>query len=162
MNEIRTGLGVDIHAFGGSGPIRLGGVDIDSEIGVVGHSDADVLTHAICDALLGAAALGDIGEHFPADAKWRGADSMAMLAHVDRLLVSHGWDVVNVDAVVICEWPRVGPHRDAMRDRIASVLEVDLDRVSVKATTSDRLGFTGRGHGIVAQAVATIRSAHGP
>ncbi|HYC94465.1 MAG TPA: bifunctional 2-C-methyl-D-erythritol 4-phosphate cytidylyltransferase/2-C-methyl-D-erythritol 2,4-cyclodiphosphate synthase [Sphingomicrobium sp.] len=154
----RTGLGFDVHAFAGEGPIMMGGIAVPHDRGLAGHSDADVVLHAITDALLGAAGLGDIGEHFPpSDAKWRGADSSMFLAHAAQLVRRAGGTIDFVDCTVICEAPRVGPHRDAMRSRVAEILGIPFGSVSIKATTTERLGFTGRREGIAAQAVANIR-----
>ena len=154
----RTGQGFDVHAFSGDGPIMLGGVPIPHDRGLAGHSDADVALHSITDALLGAAALGDIGDHFPpSDPQWTGAASDQFLAHATSLIRSAGGIIDHVDCTIICEAPKVGPHRAAMRDRIAAILGLAVDRVSIKATTTERLGFTGRGEGIAAQATATIR-----
>jgi 2-C-methyl-D-erythritol 4-phosphate cytidylyltransferase/2-C-methyl-D-erythritol 2,4-cyclodiphosphate synthase len=154
----RTGLGVDVHAFAGDGPIMMGGIAIPHDRGLAGHSDADVVLHAITDALLGAAALGDIGQHFPpSEQKWKGADSAAFLAHAAGLISFAGGVIDCVDCTIICEAPRIGPHRDAMRSRVAEILGLPISRVSIKATTTERLGFAGRGEGIAAQAVATIR-----
>ncbi|HXG80977.1 MAG TPA: 2-C-methyl-D-erythritol 2,4-cyclodiphosphate synthase, partial [Sphingomicrobium sp.] len=154
----RTGFGFDVHAFSGEGPIMLGGIEIPHERGLAGFSDADVVLHAITDALLGAAALGDIGQHFPpGDAKWKGADSSIFMAHAAELVRGAGAIIDFVDCTVICEAPRVGPHRDAMRSRVAEILNLPISAVSIKATTTERLGFTGRGEGIAAQALATIR-----
>ena len=154
----RTGMGFDVHAFGGDGPLMLGGVAIPHDRGLSGHSDADVVLHAITDALLGAAGLGDIGEHFPpSDPQWKGADSALFLAQAAALVRAKGAIIDSVDCTLIAEAPRVGPHRTAMRQRIAEILGLDSKRVSVKATTTERLGFTGRGEGIAAQAVANIR-----
>ncbi|MEO7654500.1 MAG: bifunctional 2-C-methyl-D-erythritol 4-phosphate cytidylyltransferase/2-C-methyl-D-erythritol 2,4-cyclodiphosphate synthase [Sphingomicrobium sp.] len=154
----RTGLGFDVHAFGGEGPLMLGGIAIPHDRGLAGHSDADVLLHAITDALLGAAGLGDIGDLFPpSDERWKGAASAIFLGHAAELVRAEGAIIDAVDCTLIAESPRVGPHRAAMRARIADILGLDLRRVSVKATTSERLGFTGRGEGIAAQAVANIR-----
>ena len=154
----RTGMGFDVHAFGGDGPLMLGGVAIPHDRGLSGHSDADVVLHAITDALLGAAGLGDIGEHFPpSDPQWKGADSALFLAQAAALVRAEGAIIDSVDCTLIAEAPRVGPHRTAMRQRIAEILGLDSNRVSVKATTTERLGFTGRGEGIAAQAVANIR-----
>lgn len=154
----RTGMGFDVHAFGGDGPVILGGLTIDHPRGLAGHSDADVVLHAITDALLGAAGLGDIGEHFPpSDPQWKGADSRLFLAHAAGLVRSRGAIIDAVDCTIVAEAPKIGPHRAAMRDNIASILALDPGRVSVKATTTERLGFTGRGEGIAAQAVANIR-----
>lgn len=154
----RTGSGFDVHAFAGSGPIMLGGVEVAHVSGLAGHSDADVALHSITDALLGAAALGDIGDHFPpSDPQWKGAASDHFLAHTASLIRARGGVIDHVDCTIICELPKVGPHRLAMRQRIADILALPLDRVSLKATTTERLGFAGRGEGIAAQAVATIR-----
>ncbi len=154
----RTGLGFDVHAFGGEGPLMLGGIAVPHDRGLAGHSDADVLLHAITDALLGAAGLGDIGDHFPpSDERWKGAASAIFLAHAAALVRAEGAIIDAVDCTLIAEAPRLGPHRAAIRERIADILALDPRRVSVKATTSERLGFTGRGEGIAAQAVANIR-----
>jgi len=154
----RTGLGFDVHAFSGEGPIAMGGIDIPHERGLAGHSDADVVLHSITDALLGAAGLGDIGQHFPpGEAQWKGADSSIFLAHAAKLVRDAGGIIDFVDCTVICEAPKIGPHRDAMRSRVAEILGLPPTSVSIKATTTERLGFAGRGEGIAAQAVATIR-----
>jgi 2-C-methyl-D-erythritol 4-phosphate cytidylyltransferase/2-C-methyl-D-erythritol 2,4-cyclodiphosphate synthase len=154
----RAGLGFDVHAFAGNGPVMLGGVAIPHARGLAGHSDADVVLHAITDALLGAAGLGDIGEHFPpSDPTWRGVSSDRFLRHAVDLLRSRGAIIDHVDCTVIAEEPKVGPHRSAMRQRIAEIAGLSLDQVSVKATTTEGLGFTGRREGIAAQAVASIR-----
>ncbi|MEA3067633.1 MAG: 2-C-methyl-D-erythritol 4-phosphate cytidylyltransferase [Sphingomonadales bacterium] len=154
----RTGMGFDVHAFSGEGPIMLGGIEIAHPRGLSGHSDADVVLHAITDALLGAAGLGDIGEHFPPnDPRWKGAQSSLFLAHAVDLLRGKGAMIDHIDCTVIAEAPRIGPHRAAMRARIAEIAGLSVDRVSVKATTTEGLGFTGRGEGIAAQAVASIR-----
>lgn len=155
---IRTGTGFDVHAFAGDGPLMLGGIEVPHPRGLAGHSDADVALHAITDALLGAAALGDIGQHFPpSDPQWKGASSDRFLAYAVGLIGARGAIVDNVDCTIICEAPKIGPFRDSMRLRIAEVVGVKPSRISVKATTSDGLGFTGRGEGIAAQAVASIR-----
>ena len=154
----RTGMGFDVHAFAGEGPIMLGGVEIPYSRGLAGHSDADVVLHAITDALLGAAGLGDIGEHFPpSEARWKGADSSLFLAHAAALLRDKGALIDHLDCTVIAEAPKVGPHRDEMRSRIAEIVGLRVGQVSVKATTTEGLGFTGRREGIAAQAVASIR-----
>jgi 2-C-methyl-D-erythritol 4-phosphate cytidylyltransferase/2-C-methyl-D-erythritol 2,4-cyclodiphosphate synthase len=154
----RTGLGFDVHAFAGEGPVMIGGVAIPHDRGLAGHSDADVVLHAITDALLGAAALGDIGSHFPpSDPQWKGADSSIFLAHAAQLLRQAGGTIDFVDCTVICEAPKIGPHRDAMKSRVAEILGVPAGSVSIKATTTERLGFTGRREGIAAQAVASVR-----
>ena len=154
----RTGIGFDVHAFDGPGPIMLGGVEIAHDRGLAGHSDADVVLHAITDALLGAGGFGDIGEHFPpSDPQWQGASSDRFLAHAAALVRDAGGIIDHVDCTVICEAPTVGPHRAAIRARVAEILGLATGSVSIKATTTERLGFTGRGEGIAAQAVATIR-----
>lgn len=154
---VRIGQGVDVHAFGPGDHVMLGGVRVPHTQGVVAHSDGDVVLHALCDAMLGAVALGDIGVHFPpSEARWKGADSRALLRHCDGLLAERGWRVGNADITVTCERPKVGPHAQAMREAIAADLGVAVDAVSVKATTTERLGFTGRGEGIAAMAVVLL------
>ena len=154
----RTGLGFDVHAFAGEGPVMLGGIAVPHERGLAGHSDADVVLHAITDAVLGAAGLGDIGQHFPpSHPQWRGAASEVFLAHAVHLLREKGAVIDHIDCTVIAEAPKVGPHREAMRVRIAEIAGLSVDQVSVKATTTEGLGFTGRREGIAAQAVASIR-----
>jgi 2-C-methyl-D-erythritol 4-phosphate cytidylyltransferase/2-C-methyl-D-erythritol 2,4-cyclodiphosphate synthase len=154
----RTGMGFDVHAFSGEGPIMLGGVEVPHGRGLAGHSDADVVLHAITDALLGAAGLGDIGEHFPpSDPRWKGAASARFLSFAVGLLHEKGGLVDHIDCTVIAEAPKIGPHRQAMRERIAEIAGLDVEQVSVKATTTEGLGFTGRREGIAAQAVASIR-----
>jgi len=154
----RTGMGFDVHAFGGEGPIMMGGIAIPHPRGLAGHSDADVVLHAITDALLGAAGLGDIGEHFPpSDPQWKGASSDLFLAHAAGLIRDRGGIIDHVDCTVICEEPKVGPHRLEMRRKVAAILKVRDEQVSIKATTTEGLGFTGRREGIAAQAVANIR-----
>jgi len=156
--EARVGTGFDAHRFGAGEHVMLCGARIAHDRGLVGHSDADVGIHAIVDALLGAIGAGDIGDHFPpTDPRWAGADSMVFLAHARDLVERAGGVIGNVDVTLICERPRVGPHRAAMIACLAEVLEIAPDRVNVKATTTERLGFTGRGEGIAAQAVATVR-----
>ena len=156
---MRIGTGYDVHKFVEGRKLILGGVEIPYEKGLLGHSDADVLAHAIMDALLGAAALGDIGKHFPdTDEKYRGADSLMLMREVKRILVEHYFLIGNVDATIIAQAPKMRPHIDRMRQNIAEALEVDISQVSVKATTEERLGFTGRGEGISVQAVALITS----
>jgi len=154
----RTGLGFDVHAFAGDGPVMLGGIAIPHPRGLAGHSDADAVLHAITDALLGAAGLGDIGEHFPpSDPQWKGAASDRFLRHAADLVRAGGAIIDHVDCTVIAEEPKVGPHRAAMRERIAEILGIEANQVSIKATTTEGLGFTGRREGIAAQAVASIR-----
>ena len=155
--NIRIGHGFDVHAFGDGDHVMLGGVRVPHVRGIVAHSDGDVVLHALCDAMLGALALGDIGQHFPpTDERWKGADSMAFLTHCNQLLAARGWRVGNADITVICERPKVGPHARAMREAIAAELGIDLDTVSVKATTTEALGFTGRREGIAAQAACLL------
>ena len=155
--NIRIGQGFDVHAFGAGDHVVLGGVRIPHARGVLAHSDGDVALHALCDAMLGALALGDIGRHFPpSDARWKDADSRAFVRHCDALLRERGWRVGNCDITVVCEAPKVGPHAQAMRERIAADLGIGIDAVSIKATTSETLGFTGRGEGIAAQAVCLL------
>jgi len=154
----RTGLGFDVHAFAGDGPIMIGGVAVPHARGLAGHSDADVVLHAITDALLGAACLGDIGEHFPpSDPRWKGVSSDRFLAYAASLIAAAGGTIDHVDCTIIAEEPKVGPHRPAIRERIAAILGLRAGQVSVKATTTEGLGFTGRREGIAAQAVASIR-----
>lgn len=152
----RTGLGFDVHQFADGRPMVLCGVAIPSERGLLGHSDADAALHAVTDAVLGTVGAGDIGQHFPpSDPRWRDADSALFLEHAVRLLAERGGRVENADLVIVCERPRIGPHRAAMTERLAGLLGVASDRVGVKATTSEGLGFTGRGEGLAAQAVVT-------
>ena len=158
----RTGMGFDVHGFAGEGPIMLGGVEIPHTRGLAGHSDADVALHAITDALLGAASLGDIGEHFPpSDPRWKGASSDLFLSHAAGLIRAEGGTIDHIDCTIICEEPKVGPHRSSIRTRIAEILELSDGQVSVKATTTEGLGFTGRREGIAAQAIASIRMGFG-
>lgn len=153
----RIGHGFDVHSVGDGDHVMIGGVRIPHRHGFVAHSDGDVLLHALCDALLGACALGDIGHHFPdTDARWAGADSRVLLRHVLSLVEAAGYRVGNVDATVIAQAPRLAPHVDAMREAIAADLGVAVTAVNVKATTTERLGFTGRGEGIAAEAVALL------
>ena len=155
--SIRIGMGFDVHRLVEGEELWLGGIRLDHSKGLSGHSDADVALHAIVDALLGAAANGDIGSHFPpSDPRWKGASSDRFLEHAAKLVREAGYGVGNVDLTIICEAPKIGPHRDAMRTRIADLLGVDIALVSVKATTTERLGLTGRGEGIAAQAIATV------
>lgn len=155
---VRTGMGFDVHAFTNGDHLWLGGIRIPHERGLAGHSDADVALHALTDALLGAIAGGDIGDHFPpGDPRWRGAPSSRFVEHARALIEARGGRIDHVDLTIICEAPRIGPHRDSMRAHIASLLRLPLERVSIKATTTERLGFTGRGEGVAAQAIATVR-----
>lgn len=153
----RIGHGFDVHALVEGRTLIIGGVDIPYDRGLLGHSDADVLLHAISDALLGAAGLGDIGQHFPdSDPAFKGVDSRKLLRHVADLLDSRGWKAGNVDATIIAQAPRMAPHIPAMREHIAQDLDIPAEAVNVKATTTERLGFTGRGEGIAAEAVCLI------
>lgn len=154
---VRTGMGYDVHRLVEGEELWLCGLKIEHTKGLAGHSDADVAIHALVDALLGAVAAGDIGDHFPpSDAKWRGASSDRFLAHAAMLVAEAGYAISNIDVTIICEAPKIGPHKAAMRARLAAILAIDIAGVSVKATTTERLGFTGRGEGIAAQAVATV------
>ena len=156
--DVRTGNGFDVHAFADGDHIMLGGVRIAHTRGVTGHSDADVALHALVDAILGALAEGDIGQHFPpSDPQWKGAASEKFLAFACERVRARSGVIAHLDVTVVCEAPRIGPHRDAMRARIAAIAGISADRVGVKATTSEKLGFTGRGDGIVAMATATVR-----
>lgn len=156
----RFGMGYDVHRLTEGRRLIIGGVDIPFEKGLLGHSDADVLLHAVADALLGAAALGDIGRHFPdTDPVYEGADSLELLAEVGRLLAQKGYTVGNVDATIVAQRPKMAPHIPAMRENIARVLHVEPERINVKATTEEHLGFTGSGEGISAYAVAGIEPA---
>jgi 2-C-methyl-D-erythritol 2,4-cyclodiphosphate synthase len=157
---LRVGLGLDVHPFTAGRPLVLGGVRVPHAQGLAGHSDADVLAHAIGDALLGASAAGDLGTHFPSsDPAWAGASSLVMLERIADLLARDGWSVVNIDAVIVAQGPRLAPHIAAMRERLAACLRIDAGRIGVKATTTDRLGSIGRGEGIAAEAVALIEQA---
>ena len=157
MTKLRVGHGYDVHRLVEGRALILGGVAVPFDRGLLGHSDADVLTHAVMDALLGAAALGDIGKLFPdSDAAYAGADSIALLERVTALLREHGWQVGNVDATVVAQAPRLAPYIPEMRRRLAEAMGLDVDCVSVKATTEERLGFTGSGEGMAAHAVALI------
>ena len=157
MQGVRIGHGYDVHRLVEGRRLILGGVDIPWERGLLGHSDADVLTHAVMDALLGAAGLGDIGRHFPdTDPAYAGADSLRLLAHVAALLRERGFTVGNVDATVLAQRPKLAPHIPQMRDNLAQAMEVDPEQVNVKATTEEGLGFTGSGEGMAAHAVALI------
>jgi 2-C-methyl-D-erythritol 2,4-cyclodiphosphate synthase len=157
MSELRIGLGVDAHALAESVPLVLGGVALDHPRGLAGHSDGDVVAHSLTDALLGAAGLGDIGTLFPSgDPRWRGADSLDLLRDAYARVRETGFRLVNADCVLVGEEPRIAPHRDAMRARLAAALDVNAEAVNVRATTTDRLGFTGRGEGLAAYAVALL------
>jgi 2-C-methyl-D-erythritol 2,4-cyclodiphosphate synthase len=152
-----VGLGVDVHRFGGPGPVWLGGIEIEHSQGLLGHSDGDVLCHALADALLGASGLGDIGEHFPSsDDRWKGASSLDLLRRVGEMLAAEGLEVQGLDGTVVAEAPRLGPFRQAMAAQVAGVLGLDPTLVSVKVKSSDGLGLTGRGEGMAALAVARV------
>jgi len=155
----RIGIGYDIHRLVEGRKLVLGGVEIPFEKGLLGHSDSDVLTHAICDALLGAAALGDIGTHFPdTDPQWAGASSLDFLAHAVELITARGYSIANVDATVLAERPKIRPHIETMRERLASALRIDVDRVNVKAKTGEGLESIGRGEAMAAQVVALLNT----
>src|SRR5919197_1629061 len=157
MSEVRVGIGLDAHAFSDGAALVLGGVEFPGERGLAGHSDGDVVSHALIDAVLGAAGLGDIGELFPSgDPQWLDASSMRLLQRAYEVVKGAGWQLVNADCVLIGEEPRIAPVRDAMRARLAGAMGVELERVTVRATTTDELGFTGRGEGLAAQAVALL------
>ena len=157
--QTRMGSGYDVHRWGPGGSVWLCGIEVPHDQTLIGHSDADAGLHALTDAILGAIAAGDIGDHFPpTDPKWKGASSDQFLIHAAELVAARGGRIVNVDVTLICERPKVKPHRQAMRDRIAGLLKLPLDAVSVKATTTEGLGFTGRGEGLAAQAVATVET----
>ncbi len=157
MNQIRIGNGYDIHQLSFDRRLILGGVEIPHELGLLGHSDADVLTHAIMDAMLGALSLGDIGLYFPpTDPQWKGADSLVLLDKVNQLIQEKGWHLGNIDSVVVAERPKLKPHITAMRDRIAGVLQIPPDRIGIKATTNEKLDSVGREEGICAYAVALL------
>ena len=154
---MRIGQGYDVHRLVEGRKLILGGVEIPYEKGLLGHSDADVLLHAVMDALLGALALGDIGKHFPdTDPAYKGADSLALLRHVSALIREKGWQVGNIDATVLAQAPKLAPHIVQMRERLAAAMECDVDRVSVKATTEEKLGFTGAKQGIAAHCVCLL------
>ena len=157
MMNIRIGNGYDIHQLGAGRPLFLGGVNIPHELGLLGHSDADVLTHAIMDAMLGALSLGDIGHYFPpSDPQWAGADSLVLLDRVNQLIVDRGWQVGNIDSVVVAERPKLKPHIPQMRDRLSTVLAVKPEQIGIKATTNEKLGPLGREEGIAAYAVVLL------
>ena len=156
----RIGHGYDVHRLVPERRLILGGVDVPHTVGLLGHSDADVLTHAVMDALLGAVALGDIGKHFPdTDPAYKGADSLVLLDHVVKLLAEHGWQVGNVDATIVAQKPKLAPFIPQMRQNLAHRMKVDLSQVNVKATTEEKLGFTGSEEGIAAHAVALLKRA---
>ena len=157
MSELRVGIGVDAHALEEGVVLVLGGVEIDHPRGLAGHSDGDVIAHALIDAILGAANLGDIGRLFPSgDERYRGASSLDLLRQAYREVRDAGWELVNADCILVGEEPRIGPFREEMGERLAGALGVDVARIAVRATTTDGLGFTGRGEGLAAQAVALL------
>ena len=157
LPQVRVGTGFDVHRLAEGEELWLGGIRIEHDKGLAGHSDADVALHAIVDALLGAVAAGDIGTHFPpSDPQWRGAPSSRFVEHAAKLVAEAGYRLGNIDLTIICEAPKIGPHREAIRQAVAGLLATEPERISVKATTTERLGFTGRGEGIAAQAVATV------
>jgi 2-C-methyl-D-erythritol 2,4-cyclodiphosphate synthase len=159
-SELRVGLGVDAHAFSEGVPLVLGGVAIESPRGLAGHSDGDVIAHALIDALLGGAGLGDIGSLFPpGEPEWEGASSLDLLRRAAVQVREAGWELVNADCVLIGEEPRIAPLREQMRERLADAVGADAERINVRATTTDKLGFTGRGQGLAAQAVALVKPA---
>ncbi|MCR5083206.1 MAG: 2-C-methyl-D-erythritol 2,4-cyclodiphosphate synthase [Parasporobacterium sp.] len=156
---MRVGIGYDVHAFAKDRDLIMGGEKIEYELGLLGHSDADVLLHAIMDALLGAAALGDIGKHFPdTDEKYKGISSIELLKAVGKLLKENGYFIENIDSIIVAQAPKMAPHIEAMRANIAKALELDLNRISVKATTEEHLGFTGRKEGIAAHAICMLNN----
>ena len=158
LGDVRIGTGIDVHALAPGDHVTLGGVPIPHERALSGHSDADVVLHALTDAILGALADGDIGMHFPpSDPQWRGASSDRFLTFAVERLKKRGGRIAHIDINIVCESPRIGPHRDAMRGRIAELAGIEISRVAIKATTSEKLGFTGRGEGIAAYATATVR-----
>jgi 2-C-methyl-D-erythritol 2,4-cyclodiphosphate synthase len=158
---MRIGQGYDVHAFGTGDHLMLAGVRVPHDRGIVAHSDGDVAIHALCDALLGALALGDIGQHFPpSDERWRGADSREFLRHCAELMRKHGFVLGNADVTIICERPKIAPHAQAMRENLAADLQCGAGHVSVKATTTEKLGFVGRGEGIAAQAIVLLMVRH--
>jgi len=157
-SEYRTGIGFDVHAFAENRKLIIGGIVIPFEKGLAGHSDADVLLHAICDALLGSLALGDIGKHFPdTDPKFKNADSTRLLTEVYKLVEAKSYELVNIDSMILLEKPKISSYIERMRERIASILNSDIDKISVKATTTERLGFTGREEGVAAMATVLIK-----
>jgi 2-C-methyl-D-erythritol 2,4-cyclodiphosphate synthase len=160
MTNIRIGNGYDIHRLVSDRALILGGVNIPHELGLLGHSDADVLTHAIMDAMLGALSLGDIGHYFPpTDPKWAGADSLVLLAQVNQLICTQGWRIGNIDSVVVAERPKLKPHIETMRDKLAAVLQLQPNQIGIKATTNEKLGPVGREEGICAYAVVLLVAA---
>jgi len=156
--QFRIGQGLDVHAFGSGDHVMLAGVRIAHEHGLIAHSDGDVAIHSLCDAMLGALALGDIGQHFPPqDEQWRHVEGSILLARVNRMLIELGWKLTNLDLTIACESPRIGPHVRTMRETLAAVLDIPVGAVSVKATTTEKLGFCGREEGIAALAVVLVQ-----
>jgi len=156
---MRIGMGYDVHKLGPDRDLILGGVKIPYELGLIGHSDADCLVHAVMDSILGAAAMGDIGQHFPdTDPAYKGADSLALMAHVKEMVRAAGWRIGNIDATIIAQRPKMAPYIPEMRRLMADVLEIGMDRINVKATTEEGLGFTGEGLGIACQSIALLES----
>lgn len=154
---MRIGLGYDVHAFGDGDHLMLGNIKIPFNRGFVAHSDGDVLIHAICDALLGALALGDIGDHFPpSDSKWAGCDSADLLRHCSQLVQQAGYQITHIDTVIMAEQPKIGPHKKAIQDKLADILNLKINQISVKATTTEKLGFVGREEGMAAQAICLL------
>ncbi|GMQ92718.1 MAG: 2-C-methyl-D-erythritol 2,4-cyclodiphosphate synthase [Acidimicrobiia bacterium] len=159
MADVRTGIGYDAHRFGGDGPVVLAGISIEHSVGVLGTSDGDVAAHAVCDALLGAVAAGDLGTYFPSsDPQWEGADSLDLLRSCTALVTESGYSIGSVDVTIIAQSLRVTPHRELMRSRLAETMDIPMDRVSVKATSTDGLGWIGTDAGLAAQAIATVHS----
>ena len=155
---VRTGIGYDAHRLEAGSPLYLGGIQVSTDIGLAGHSDGDVLIHALVDAILGAAGLGDIGTYFPSsNPVYRGASSIHFLQYANKLLNQKGWHIANLDATIVAERPRISPFSEAMRRMIAESVDIDQNQVNIKSTTSDGMGFTGRGEGIAALAIATIK-----
>lgn len=155
--DIRLGNGFDVHAFGPGDHVTLCGVDVPHTHGLVGHSDADVAMHTVTDAIYGALAMGDIGQHFPpSDPQWKGAESHIFLRHAVDLATQHCFAISNVDCTLICEFPKIGPHSETMRKKMSDIMDLDINRISVKATTSEKLGFTGRGEGIACMATCAL------
>ncbi len=154
---MRVGIGYDVHKLVEGRDLIIGGVKIEHEVGLLGHSDADVLLHAITDSILGALCLGDIGKHFPdTDEKFKGADSLKLLSHVYEIMDSKGYEIGNIDSVIIAQAPKMAPHIQAMREKIATTLNTDIDNINVKATTEEKLGFTGKKEGIASQSICLI------
>ena len=154
----RVGIGYDVHKFGKGIPLVLGGIEIPFEFGLIGHSDGDVLTHSICDALLGALSLGDIGEHFPdTDESLKGISSLILLKEVANLISSKGYAIENLDSIIIAQEPKISPYKTAMRKKLSKILSIPLDSISIKATTTEGLGFEGRKEGISAQSIVLLR-----